>query len=158
MEQFKKIKDFPNYSVSNLGKVRNDKTGRILKFYTKPSGYKQVEMGHRTKPRYVHRLVAEAFIPNVDNKPQVDHINGDKGDNRVENLKWVTVSENVYGYGYDSRIEHRKRKVIATRLDGRQITFNSRKECVEYFKTKHIRYGRYYTTGNKKGWKFEIMR
>lgn len=158
MEIYKKIKEFPNYSISNLGNVRNDKTKRILKFYTKPSGYKQVQLGRKTIPQYVHRLVAKAFIPNLDNKPQVNHINGNKGDNKVENLEWVTARENDLAYGYTSRIENRKKKIIATNLNGEIKEFNSRNETAEYFKCNKslIEYGRFYKKGNKKGWKFEL--
>ena len=149
MEIFKKIEGYPNYSVSDLGNVKNDKTGRILKQYTKPSGYKQVQLGRKTVPQYVHRLVGNAFIPNNQNKPQINHKNGNKGDNRKDNLEWVTARENDLAYGYTSRIENRKKKII----------FNSRNETAEYFKCDKslISYGRYYTRGNKKGWKFEIM-
>lgn len=159
METFIKIQEFNNYSISNLGNVKNDKTGRILKTYTKPSGYKQVQLGRKTIPQYIHRLVAKAFIPNDDNKPQVNHKNGDKSDNRVENLEWVTASENDLAYGYTSRIENRKKKIIATNLDGREIIFNSRNETAKYFKCdkSQIAYGRYYKKGNKKNWKFELM-
>ena len=159
METFIKIEEFNNYSISNLGNVKNDKTGRILKTYTKPSGYKQVQLGRKTIPLYIHRLVAKAFIPNDDNKPQVNHKNGDKSDNRVENLEWVTASENDLAYGYTSRIENRKKKIIATNLDGREIIFNSRNETAKYFKCdkSQIAYGRYYKKGNKKNWKFELM-
>jgi len=159
METFIKIEEFNNYSISNLGNVKNDKTGRILKTYTKPSGYKQVQLGRKTIPQYIHRLVAKAFIPNDDNKPQVNHKNGDKSDNRVENLEWVTASENDLAYGYTSRIENRKKKIIATNLDGREIIFNSRNETAKYFKCdkSQIAYGRYYKKGNKKNWKFELM-
>lgn len=159
MEIFVKIKDYDNYSISNIGNVRNDKTQRILKAYTKPSGYKQVQLGRKTIPQYVHRLVAKAFIPNEHNKPQVNHKNGNKGDNRVENLEWVTASENDLAYGYISRIENRKKKIIASNLDGTEIIFNSRNETAEYFKCdkSQISYGRYYKKGNKKNWKFELM-
>lgn len=159
METFIKIENYNNYSISNLGNVRNDKTGRILKPYIKPSGYKQVQLGRKTIPQYIHRLVAIAFIPNIENKPQVNHINGNKGDNRVENLEWVTASENDLAYGYTSRIENRKKKIIATNLDGREIIFNSRNETAKYFKCdkSQIAYRRYYKKGNKKNWKFELM-
>ena len=70
METFIKIENYNNYSISNLGNVRNDKTGRILKPYIKPSGYKQVQLGRKTIPQYIHRLVAIAFIPNIENKPK----------------------------------------------------------------------------------------
>lgn len=147
MEIFTKINGYNNYSVSDLGNIRNDKTGRILKFYIKPSGYKQVQLGRKTVPQYVHRLVASAFIPNTLNKPQVNHKNGNKGDNRVENLEWVTASENDFAYGYTSRIENRKKKILAENKDGRKLVFNSRGETAEYFKChkSQIAYGRYYT-------------
>lgn len=159
METFRKIENYNNYSVSNLGNVRNDKTGRILKPHIKPNGYKQVQLGRKTIPQYIHRLVAIAFIPNIENKPQVNHTNGNKSDNRVENLEWVTASENDLAYGYTSRIENRKKKIIATNLDGREIIFNSRNETAKYFKCdkSQIAYGRYYKKGNKKNWKFELM-
>lgn len=152
MEVWKKINNFNNYSISNAGKIRNDKTNRILKPYIKPSGYMQVQLGRKTVPQYIHRLVAIAFIPNIKNKPQVNHKNGNKQDNRVINLEWVTASENSHAYGYTSRIENRKKKIVATNKDGREIIFNSRDETATYFncnKSK-ISYGRYYKKGNKK--------
>ncbi len=158
MESYKKIKNFKNYSISNLGNVRNDKTGRILKQYKKENGYMQVQMGKKTIPQYVHRLVAKAFIPNVENKEQVDHINGNKQDNRAENIRWVSASENAYAYGYKERIEHKKKKIIAKNIDGKEIEFNSRNETAQYFKCdkSQISYGRIYKKGNKKGWIFKL--
>lgn len=83
------------YEVSNLGRVRRIKTGYILK----PSGkeYLEVCLSKHNKQRYfyIHRLVATAFLPNPENKPEVNHINGKKGDNRVENLEWFTRQENI---------------------------------------------------------------
>lgn len=81
------------YAVSSAGKVRNNKTGKILKQALNHKGYSIVALG-KGKTKTVHRLVAETFIPNPDGKPCVDHINTVRYDNRVENLRWVTYSEN----------------------------------------------------------------
>ena len=100
-EEWKKIEGFPNYSVSNTGRVRNDRKDKILKpkISGKYRNYYRVGLGCG-KPvkivnRSIHRLVASAFIPNPDNKPQVNHINGDTFNNTVNNLEWVTESENT---------------------------------------------------------------
>jgi hypothetical protein len=115
-------------------------------------------MGGKTSPLYVHRLVAQAFIANKDNLPQVDHINGNKTDNRVENLRWVSVLENCMSSGHYERIEHRKRKVRATNGENTMV-FPSRNEAAEYFgvNKSRIRYGRTIQKGNMKGWSFEIV-
>lgn len=95
IEEWKTIKDLPNYDVSNFGRVRNNKTYRILK----PKlirGYESVCLRKDNKNIYkrVNRLVAEAFIPNPLNKPLVNHIDYNPRNNNVENLEWVTNSEN----------------------------------------------------------------
>jgi len=159
MQEWKKIEGKPNYSVSNDGNVRNDKTGRILKLHKGTAGYYQVMLGRKTVPLYVHRIVATAFIPNPEGLPQVDHINGDKSDNQVKNLRWVSVSDNCFSFGYKTRIENRKKKILATN-GNQKIIFNSRDEVAAYFELhkSRIGYGRVFVKGKMKGWQFEIVK
>ena len=94
--EWRVIKDFPNYSVSEFGDIRNNETSKILAWRSSKKGYVQVVLcwHGEHKYKYVHRLVAEAFIPNSLNKPEVNHIDGNKKNNSVNNLEWVTSSEN----------------------------------------------------------------
>lgn len=96
MEIWKILKDFPNYSVSSLGRVKNNKTKKFLLPCECENGYFYVSLCRQGKRKSiaVHRLVAIAFIPNFQGKREVNHINGDKSDNSVENLEWTTSSEN----------------------------------------------------------------
>lgn len=102
------VKD--KYQISNFGRVKSltrivNKRGgtrlieeKIIKHHiSRFNGYAQVNisLGQTTKVVLVHRLVAIAFIPNPENKPQVNHKNGDKIDNRTDNLEWCTISENA---------------------------------------------------------------
>lgn len=107
-EIWKRIEGLENYEVSNLGRVRsidrivecNNKKrlfkGQILKQYVLKNGYLKVCicLKGKTKNLLVHRLVANAFVPNERNVKYVDHIDTDKTNNISSNLKWVTASEN----------------------------------------------------------------
>lgn len=115
-EEWRPVKGYEGfYDVSDWGRVRSvDRTieqlsnhgnlinrlykGKLLKLFKDRDGYIIVTLckeGSSLQKR-VHRLVAEAFIPNPENKPQIDHINTIKDDNRVENIRWVTAKENTH--------------------------------------------------------------
>lgn len=98
MEIWKDIKDYEGlYQASNLGKIKRITTNRLLKCSSTPRGYLYLSLSKNGvwKNYRVNRLIAQTFIPNPENKPTVNHINGIKTDNMVENLEWNTIGENV---------------------------------------------------------------
>jgi len=86
------IENFSNYLIYPDGKVFSKKSNKFLKPYDTGRGYLSVELGG--KNHKVHRLVAIHYIPNPENKPEVDHINRNTSDNHIENLRWMTSKEN----------------------------------------------------------------
>ena len=133
MENWKSISEYPNYEVSNTGKVRNINSGRILKPRL-AKGYERVILCDHNicKPKTVHRLVAQTFIRDTNNNLQVNHKDGNKLNNNVENLEWVTVSENLshaYRIGLKNppRPNPRKVKIVET-----NEIFNSMAECARH--------------------------
>ena len=98
-EQWRNIDFASNYEVSNTGFVRNKSTKHVLKGRETKNGYLQVSLKIDKKNKfvnqYVHRLVASFWLDNIDNKDQVNHIDGNKKNNNVSNLEWVTAAENL---------------------------------------------------------------
>ena len=95
---------YPDYLIYNDGRVWSKKNNIFLKLQNDKDGYKGVSLSNkrlkiRNKKHKVHRLVAIHYIPNPDNKPQVDHKNRIVYDNRVENLRWVSPKENQENKG-----------------------------------------------------------
>lgn len=95
-EIWKEIEGFDNYQISNLCRVKNIKFNRLVKPLLDNRGYIMVNLYKEGKMKRLslHRLIAIAFIPNPENKPCIDHINTDRSDNRIENLRWCTQKEN----------------------------------------------------------------
>lgn len=137
MEIFKEIEGFSNYEVSNFGNVRNKKTGRVLKPKKNNCGYLEVSLRKDGKKKmfYVHRLVAIDFIENPRNKKEVNHINGIKTDNRVENLEWVTHQENqLHSFKYKlSSNDYKRKKVRCIETNQEFESILSASRCFECY-------------------------
>lgn len=110
-EEWKRIND--DYLISSTGKVYSLKSCKTLKGGQFSNGYLYCALGRNSKNHMIHRLVAEAFIPNPENKPCIDHINGNRTDNRVENLRWCTHKENSnYDIAKNRMIEAQAKKKV----------------------------------------------
>lgn len=145
--EWKKINE--NYSISENGDVRNDKTGQIKKPYINSNnGYLMVDLWENNKSikRTIHRLLAEAFIPNPENKPTVDHKDGNRTNNSLSNLRWATYSEqnsrfNTYGVRserikvvhYEEKRNKRGGGHISWVRPDRVIYFNKISDAAKFF-------------------------
>ena len=142
-------KDIPNYNglykASNLGRIKNKKNIILKNYLNKRTGYIYTHISVNGKPKNIrtHRLVAQAFIPNPENKPYVNHKDGNKQNNTISNLEWCTPKENskhakdVLHIDFSKRwkvsIIKRQKKVM--RSDGK--IYNSIKEAKENINNKH---------------------
>jgi len=141
-EIWKPIVGFEHYSVSNLGQIRNDTTEIIMKGSKTPSGFLSVSLYDDNKKKsnhFIHRLVSTNFIEKPDYKTFIDHINKDKTDNRVENLRWLSkVERSVYNHeGVYFNKTSKKWVVKLKHIDGdiHVGTFNSEEEA---YQQQHI--------------------
>ena len=137
MEEWKDIYDWEEfYEVSNLGRVRNKKTGNFITGDINNYGYYRVTLYHNNKKQkfFRHRLVAIHFIPNTDEaKTFVNHIDGDKSNNTVANLEWVTQSENEK-HAFKTGLKHTTNNpFIITLSNGEELYFDKIEDCVEHF-------------------------
>ena len=130
------IKGFENYQITDDGRVWSKISGKWLKPFEDENGYYYVKLysidGHKWKK--IHRIVAEAFIENPDNKPCVDHINTIRTDNRVFNLRWCTYKENANNS--ITLNKYNKRKGEKTGMFGKHHSEEVKQKLSEIFKGK----------------------
>lgn len=116
----KVIPDFPNYTICDKGTVK----GTAVKAQTLgKNGYRYVTLYHKNQAKklYIHRLLAELYIPNPENKRTVNHIDGNKQNNCLTNLEWATDGENIKhaydnGLNYGTKITNEVREVLYNRF------------------------------------------
>lgn len=119
------------YEISDSGEIRNIRTGKVIKQRKDKDGYMLADVRKGRLDRVtvkVHRAVALAFIPNPNGKPEINHLNGIRSDNRLENIEWSTVSENrAYSYKLGRAVGN-ERAVIAVK-DTEILEFTSIKDA-----------------------------
>lgn len=108
----KAIKGFEDYLITDTGRVYSLKSERYLKHRYDKDGYDTAVLSKNgiQQTKRIHRLVAEAFIPNPENKATVDHINRIRDDNRLQNLRWASISENSKNRNNEPRIKTQRKQ------------------------------------------------
>ena len=131
-EQWKKIKGYSKYEVSNTGKVRNIYNKKLKAIRKTKTGYCITDLKENNKKttKYIHRLVGEAFITNPNNYPCINHKDENKENNHVENLEWCTIAyNNLYGTK-NERMKKTQEKRIGKRVAKIDLKTN---EIIEVF-------------------------
>lgn len=163
-EKWKQIKDADEgYKISTLGRIGSSKYGdfRILKTYYAGKGYVMCDMRKdgKTIKRYVHRLVAQHFIPNPDNLPEVNHKDGNKGNNIELNLNWTDGVNNMKHarevLGFDQRGENSKNSKLTESdvIAIRERYAKGEHGCPTIAKDYNVHYGHIWNVVNRITWK-----
>lgn len=162
--KWKILKENENYSINEKGEIKNNITKKILSpSINKDGGYYQIDLWKNNKSRKytLHRLVASNFIPNLENKPTVDHIDGNRLNNDISNLRWATYSEqnsrfNTFGV--------RSEKIKVINVNGEELIFNRIKDVAEHFNcnisniSQMLKKGTFGKRGKTRNYKFVYMK
>jgi hypothetical protein len=175
MEVWKNIKGYEGlYQVSSLSRVRNKDRkvlsssgvlrfykSRIIKVYTHKNKSVIVTLikDSKCKRHYLHRVIATAFLPNSHNKPCINHIDGDRSNNELDNIEWCTYKENSE-HSYNNNLSSRNDNIILTNISNGEIkTFRSQRKVCEFlgescnYINRKLQKG---INGNKE-WKWEVI-
>lgn len=114
---WQKVLRNPNYGVNEVGEVCSFRQNKVLSPKVNHDGYLRIQLWDKGKCEFVsiHRLVAEAFIPNPHGKPFVNHIDGNKQHNSVENLEWCTQKENI-AHAWGTGLSHRPKNTAGMKV------------------------------------------
>ena len=155
--EWKQIQGFDNYEISTDGQIRNKKIGKTLKQRKDSNGYLLVNLCRNSKVQTfrVHRLVAQTFIPNPQNKQTVNHKDHNRQNNHVENLEWATHEEQCN----KTWKKDRSKKVMIIDEKSCKVTIcQSVKQCAEYLEVKQPTISKAIKTGGKcKGYKIKLI-
>lgn len=161
-ERWVKSKEFPDYEVSNNGRVRNTKTGRIMKTNINTNGYETVCL-RKNKQQYncrVHRLIADSFYGGEHDGLDVNHIDGNKRNNVISNLEFCTRKDNVdhaLNHGLSTTNDYGKHRVRVRVIDTGE-TYSSINECSRAIGVDHSEICKYLSGKISypcKGYRFE---
>lgn len=138
------------YTITSDGKIYSEYLQGYLKTFSSRGGYERVKLnyGDRSKKMMVHRLVAMTFIPNPDNKPQVDHIDRNRMNNCIDNLQWVTPCENMQlavQRGSKDSMEY----IFTNTKTGEILQFTNRHQMLKHFGNFCLRYLRQIVVGER---------
>lgn len=137
MESVKAVPSFPYIGVTKDGRVKNMISGKWLSCCDNGNGYKQVfiSIQNRKYMRYVHRLVAECFLPNPENLPEVNHKDGNKSNNNASNLEWCTRSQNILHALHAGLVKPSERQKRIASENGKKNIQYARKGWEKWSKT-----------------------
>lgn len=150
----KQIKGFNDYSITKDGQVFSHKTNKFKKPFIELTGYVTIQLykNNKKKNYYLHRLIAETYLINLESKPQVNHIDGIKTNNNISNLEWATPKENMK-HSFDKGLRQKYYpksaiyKLVLDTLTG--VFYNDIKEASKYSNYEY-RYLRGMLNGNHK--------